>query len=112
ISLEIGSPAGVLARNHPEVTIPPLVPADGYVWTSIRRETCEVHVDSEAEELIDLFRRHAPDLAPPGLFGFRHVHLPKQRRSADSMVAIRCERRGAANVPPRPGYDPRLLPPS
>src|SRR6267378_3429809 len=79
IVLEVSGPARVLAWNDPEVAILPLMPADSDVWTSFRRETCEVHVDPEAEELVDLFRRHAPDLAPPGLIAFRHVYLPQNK---------------------------------
>src|SRR5256886_10047493 len=69
ILAQILRPSRVLPRDHPEVAVVPFVPAHRDVGTAVRVEACEIHVDPEGEELFHLFRRHAPDLAPPRLFG-------------------------------------------
>src|SRR2546425_3085207 len=62
------------------------MPAHRHVRASVRCEAREIHVHSEAEELLDFLGRHPPDLAPPCLLRVCHRHLPKNE-GRDPIVA-------------------------
>src|SRR5205823_1856885 len=64
---QVLGPARALAGNHPEVAVPPLMPADRDVRVSIGVEAGEVHVDALLEELLDLIGGHSTDFPSPAL---------------------------------------------
>src|SRR5262245_30054130 len=102
VRLQIRRPARTLARDHPERTITPLLPADRDVRGSIRLEAGERQIDTLGEELLHLLRRHATDLATPGVLRLSqllaHLNLLSGRRGGDRS---RRRPRSAWPSPPR-----------